>query len=304
MRNILFLLIILIPFCIFGESKEGLHFKEGYKIGPGDVLYMKVYGEENLTGEYIVDEMGNVCIPLIGDIYVEGKTLKEIKNLLIEKLKKYIVSPIVSVSIKEYRSRKVTVLGEISPGVPKRGGVYILKGPTRLSECIAFFGGFTEKADIKNIKIRKKNGEIITIDFTEVLLRNNIRKDVFLEDGDMIYVPLKEEVKKNILVLGEVKNPGIYDFKEKITISEVIAKAGGFTEEAILSNIKIIKDIEKKNIITFNFAKLLKGKCKNIELKDKYIVYVPKSFIGSLNYIIRQVLPTAQLLGWVKTITE
>jgi len=289
------------------STEEEIKEVKGYIVGPKDVLTINVWGEENLSGDFTVDERGIINLPLIGEIKVT-MTIPEIKEVLTSKLRQYIVSPIVNVSIKEYNSKKVKVLGEVSGGrTGIKGGIYTLKGPTKISECITYFGGFTEFANIEDIKILREDGTIKTVNFNKILFENLTTEDIELNNGDIVYVPsLKQIPQKKILVLGEVKSPGVYFFEKGPFVTEAIAKAGGFTEDAILSDIKIIRgNLEKPTVLSFNLSKLLKGKeKKEILLEENDIIYIPKSFIGNINHVLKQILPTVQFLGWTYTLTD
>ncbi|MCK4244209.1 MAG: SLBB domain-containing protein [Candidatus Omnitrophica bacterium] len=351
-----------------------------YLLGPEDVVAIEVWGEDTLCGDYRVDTKGNISFPLIGEIKVAGKGVLELKEILASELKEYIIGPTVSVAVKEYKSQKVTVLGEAKPGT------YALRGPSKLLEFLTSIGGFTESADTSKVIIARADGSSVTIDLNKILFKGEEKENIYLQSGDRIHIPslkasgseitvlgetkpgaypLKREIRvldfiasiggttkdadisrirltrkdgtlhlinlnrilfendekenlvlepgdriyipslaksgQKILILGEVKSPGVYLVKERIRLSEAIARAGSFSEEAILSRIKVIRgNLEKPEVLSLNLAKLLKKgeKRDDIFLEPDDIVYVPKSFMGNVNYYIKQVLPTIQLIGW------
>ena len=159
-----------------------------YKIGPQDLLSISVYREADLTKEGRVAEDGKFRFPLAGEVELGGLSTMQAEAKLREALKPYLVDPEVSVSIKEYRSHRVFVLGEVvKPGSydfsPDRGLTVV--------EAIALAGGFTKYGSAGRTKVVRKKGkelENIVVPVDEVM-KGDKSKDVALLPDDVVYVP-------------------------------------------------------------------------------------------------------------------
>ena len=157
-------LLWLIFLSILGIGNSQQSWASGkYLLNSGDVISIKVFGEEDLTLDYMVGDSGHLDYPFLGRIILSGKTTQDVQNYIHKGLKgPYLVNPVVSVSIKEYRP--LFVNGEVkSPGgIPYQPGLTLRK-------AISLAGGFTERASKRNITvIREGNAdseeEKITLD--------------------------------------------------------------------------------------------------------------------------------------------
>jgi len=162
------------------EIVEGDH-----KIAPLDVLTIDVVGEKDLSKELRVSSNGTVTFPHLGSVEVKGKTPAEVENLLKEKLgKDYLVDPQVIVTVKEYRTRTVSVIGQVNkPGVialPSEQKVEIL-------EAIAQAGDLTKAANKSRIEVNRK-GKTYKFTLDDLKKESRAEKKFWLEPGDVIYV--------------------------------------------------------------------------------------------------------------------
>ncbi|MBI3298304.1 MAG: polysaccharide biosynthesis/export family protein [Elusimicrobia bacterium] len=162
--------------------------RSSYKIGPADLLEITVYQEKDLDRKVRVSPEGTVGMPLAGTISVAGLGVAEAERALTERLRRFIISPQVSIFITEYGNKQVYVLGEVA-----KPGSYPLPTEARLSvlEAIILAGGFTQYAAVDKTRvIRKGRGtQAILIDITAITKRGDKSKDVLLEPNDVIYVP-------------------------------------------------------------------------------------------------------------------
>jgi len=201
-----------------------------YKIGPGDVLEIGVFqwelSEETKTLDARVSEEGTVSLPLVGDLGVKGKTVRDVKVMIEKALKagEYIKAPRVSVVIKEFRSKRVSLVGAV-----KDPGTYTLRSNvTQLLDVLSLAGGLAETAGQHLYVVRSRSagedvGKVITIDLHDLLVAGRLELNVVLSDGDVVSVPLAQK----FFVYGYVRNPGAYDLKRRTTVLESIAIAGG-----------------------------------------------------------------------------
>ena len=155
-------------------------------LGVGDVFEVRVYGEVNLSGEHRIADDGSIDFPLIGRVDVGAKTPRDIGDMLTERLQQgYLVSPSVSVFVKEYNSRKIFVLGQVrTPGTfPYSSGMNVI-------EAVALAGGFAVTANTNYVVVtRKVNGQETRIPVPVGKISKGLAANLELQSGDIIYVP-------------------------------------------------------------------------------------------------------------------
>ena len=162
------------------EVVEGDH-----KIAPLDIINIDVVGEKDLTKELRVSSSGTITFPFLGSIEVKGKTPAEVEDLLKEKLgKDYLVDPQVIVTVKEYRSRTVSVIGQVN-----KPGVIALPAEQKLGilEAIAQAGDLAKSANKNRIEV-SRNGKTQKFTLDDLKKDTNPEKKFWLEPGDVIYV--------------------------------------------------------------------------------------------------------------------
>lgn len=267
MKKILYLtLSILFIICYTSPSAYG----QEYLIGDGDLLRIAVYDHPDLSIVTRVSGDGGIKFPLIGEVLVNGLTATAIEDKIEGLLKDdYIKDPHVSVFIEEYKSRKVTVLGEfVKPGLVE------LRGNSTLLEVISNTGGVTPNASDTLFIQRKiikggsgKDEEItVTVDLKRLLEKGDVTANVTVQDGDSIYVPRAAFV----YVTGEVKSPGAYKITKDLTVLKAITLAGGFTSKAWEGKTKIIRKTEKGEIT-------IRANLDDLVMPDD-VITVPESF--------------------------
>jgi polysaccharide export outer membrane protein len=277
--------LILIAFFTFNAP---LHAQEGYRIGPGDVLSIEVFGEKDLSGDFTVSQDGNIKNILLGDVNVNGLTTTQIEQLLTQKLgEDYLVNPKVSVAVKEYRSHKVYVLGEV-----EKPGTYALTTQSRLLDILLKAGGPTSNAGDNVSILRRENGtlEHIKVDITRLFVEGDLSQNIPIKDGDIIYVSREEkgnitsrfyEKKLNLFyVVGEVKSPGAYELHEGYTVMNAILQAGGFTDYAKKNGVMLVRYVNgKREVFHVKMGDVMdKGELsKDMRIQASDLIIVPES---------------------------
>ena len=292
-------IILLFLWVFLNFNASLLAFEDGdYIVGPGDVLKIEVWQEEDISGKFTIDRHGKIKHFLLGDIDVGGLTIPKIEEKIYKALAKdYMKDPEVKVSIEEYHSQKVFVLGEVT-----KPGFSELKGKTTLLNVILGAGGPTSNAGEKVSILRedsdkedKDSGEEkkldhILVDINRLFLKGDLSQNIFVKTGDIIYVSRLEkgnvttrfyEKSLNIFyIVGEVKNPGAYEMKEGYTILNAILQAEGLTQYAAPNRTKLIRG-EGNNKITFKLKMgdvLDKGdKSKDMVIEAGDLIIVPAS---------------------------
>ena len=268
--------------------------KPGYLIGPADVLKIEVWKQPDITRNVTVNYLGEIRLPPIKKVSTLGLSVPQLEDKLTEALSRYIIDPIVFVTIVEYNSQRVIALGETSTGM------YTLKRRTTLMEFLSKIGGTTENADIFHIKLIKKDGQTFTYDLNELIGDSQKRNEVVVSGGDTVYVPPLELNK--VYVLGEVTSPKIITIRGKLTLIDAITEAGGYTRDAATKSVMVIRgELGSQKGIRINLSRILKqgDVGQNIELKAGDIVFVPKSFIVDVERFLRAVALPATWYFWI-----
>jgi len=266
------------PFPSSADQAKPETSADEYRIGAKDLLEIKVLGEDKLSTTVRVSEEGKITFPYLDEIQVDGLTSAELEKKLSRLLEeKYIINPQVKVTIKEFRSKRVSILGAIS-----KQGSYELLGRTTLLEVLAEAGGLARDAGKEIIIIRRQaDGSNISlkIPVEDLMQKGDAKLNVVLEPNDIINIPVDQVVQ--IYVYGQVKNPGaIQVLRSNIpTLVRAIAQAGGFTERAAKGNVAIRRKDAKGNEkeIKVNVKDIQKNKAKDIQLQPDDIVYVPET---------------------------
>jgi len=251
-----------------------------YIIGGEDLIEISVYELPEMNKTVRVSGEGSITLPFVGEIKAEGLTQQElektIRGLLSER---YITNPQVTVFIKEYRSKRASIIGAV-----KNPGSYALIGKRTILDIISEAGGITEKASKKLYLIRGSSSgsssESILVDLKELIEKGNPELNLPVQAGDVISIPPEKYIY--IYVFGAVNSPGQFEVKESesITVLQAITKAGGLTDRAAKTRVRIIRQEEsgKKQIIKVDLKDIIKGEKKDILLQKDDIVIVPETF--------------------------
>jgi polysaccharide export outer membrane protein len=153
-----------------------------YLIGPEDILFIKVWRENDFTLPVAVRPDGKITMPLIGEIQAADKTPMQLTKTLTELLTKYINNPDVTVFVTDVRSKKYFIIGEVN-----RAGPFPLVTPTTVLEALGNAGGFREFANTKKIKILRGD-KVFNFNYNDVTRAKHLEQNIYLENGDKIIV--------------------------------------------------------------------------------------------------------------------
>jgi polysaccharide biosynthesis/export protein len=154
-----------------------------YKVGPADVLNIRVWNEAEFSGPVTVHDDGMITLPLVGDLPAGGKTPNEIQQIVAKALTKYVVKPLVTITVQSVESKKYYMDGLIA-----RPGEYLLVTPTTVLEAISKAGGLQEFGNGKKIYVLRGN-QRIHFNYKEVIHGKNLDQNIQLQPGDHIVVP-------------------------------------------------------------------------------------------------------------------
>jgi polysaccharide export outer membrane protein len=231
-------------------SGGALAAQTDYTIGPQDVLTITVYDQADLSGKYTVDPDGSLTFPLLGRVPAGGRTLRGLEEDLRKRLADgYLRNPQVSVSIEQYKSQRIFVMGEV-----RSPGAYQLTGEMTIIEAIARAGSTTPQAADEVMVVRPKEGRsegpTLSTDGDSEVIRVNVReiqegalsKNVQLRDGDTLVV----QKARSVYVFGQVKAPGAYPVDKDTTVLQALSLAGGVTDRGSTGRIKIVRAVDGK----------------------------------------------------------
>lgn len=238
-----------------------------YILGEGDVITITVYEHPDLRTTARISGDGMITMPLIDKVPAVDISVsllaKNIETLLADG---YIINPQVNVFIEEFRSRKATILGEIS-----KPGLYELRGQTSLLELISKAGGLTEhsleRAIIHRNSSTSETQQTLTIDLRQLLQEGRSIKNITIKDGDNIFIPKKE----TFFVTGQVNKPALYNYETGLTVIHAITMAGGLTDKASARRIQIIRTQNGRE-------QLLKGVRMDQAIQPNDVIVVPESY--------------------------
>ena len=269
------------------------------RLGKSDVLSISVYDEPDLSVQGIpVRPDGRISFPLVGDVQAAGLTVDELSSTLTERLRRYVLSPQVAVIVQEFNSLSYTIYGEVV-----HPGAYPLARDVTIAEAVARAGGLNkgqfratsvEVADLTHAFIAR-NGKPLPVDFVRLLRDGDMRFDIDLQPGDFISIP--SGLSKEVYIIGEVNAPALFAFRENMPMSRTLAQAEGFTRDADLSRIHVIRGaLSNPVLIVSDFEKVINGQAQDVRLQPGDIVYVPPTGLASWARMVDYIWPSVQAL--------
>ncbi|HXI01566.1 MAG TPA: polysaccharide biosynthesis/export family protein, partial [Candidatus Saccharimonadales bacterium] len=212
-----------------------------YRVGPDDVLAISVFGHDDLTKTAKVGPDGLISFPLIGNVHAGGRSVDAIAGDIQERLgENFLVDPHVSVSVWEYLSQWVNIMGEVA-----KPGRYYMTGPTTLVDAISMAGGLKPSAG-ESILITRRPSESnpadagVPIRFSthSMMSQDEDAASFLLRPGDVVNVSIGDFV----YVEGEVRSPGAYPLTGEVRLSAVLSLAGGLSPGLNEASIELIHE--------------------------------------------------------------
>ncbi len=242
-------------------------------IGAGDLIEMSVFDTPELSGKLRANNTGDIYLPLVGAIHVQGLNAEEAQNLIQRKLVDggFLKNPQVTVFISEYATQGVSVVGEV-----RKPGIYPAFGSHRLLDYISFAEGLTPLAGTAITITHQGNPEqpkhFKMASGSAPGPENN--PEIF--PGDTIFV----EKTGLVYVLGDVVRPGGFpmDHDEHLTILQVVALAQGTNYTAANGSVKLIRTTAAGRLeIPIDLKRIFALKAEDMTLQDNDILFVPNS---------------------------
>ncbi len=284
-------------------GKTTISSYQDYEVGPEDLLEISFYGQDELLRETRVSGSGEISLPLVGNVRVDGLSPKAIEDRLKKQYvdQGFFVNPQISVFVKEYRHQRVMVTGAVvSPGS------YEVIGPRTLLEMLGKVGGLTDKAgDVVHV-IRNQSAsalakstqgrsgpatttETTVIDLRRLLGAGDMKLNLPIKNGDVVYVPPAQTAS----VLGAVKKPGQIPVKDNITLSKALALSEGIDPMFGSDNISILRFDAQGQRLTFpvNLKRVTSEQDPDPTLQENDVIFVAESGFKRFLYNFKTLMP-------------
>jgi polysaccharide export outer membrane protein len=160
---------------------------QSYKVLPGDLLQISVWGEEDLQGQVLVRPDGGISFPLCGDISAKNRSVVDLQEEIASRLSRYVSDPVVTVSVAQVQGNKVYVIGQVA-----RPGVFVVNPQVDVLQALSMAGGTTPYANLNDIKILRRTGErqeVLDFRYNDVINGRRLEQNIILQSGDIVIVP-------------------------------------------------------------------------------------------------------------------
>lgn len=282
--NTLLLVILLAPAAAHAQQAPDNTSKALFRIGPGDLLEIRVLNRPQLSRDAVrVDNDGLIRVPMVDEaIRASCRTEAELADDISQRYLKYLRHPQVSIFIKEYSSNPVAVIGAVD-----KPGQFQLNRRVRLLELISLSGGPTDRAG-KRVLVAHSAGtsecepaaENLKTQFESFNLDDTLKAvdeaNPYARPGDVITIPEAQQA----FVIGNVPKPGSVSLKEKMTVLQAVAMAGGTLPDTRKDQVRLLRESPNggaKTAILVNLNAISKHQADDIELRPNDIIEVPVS---------------------------
>jgi polysaccharide export outer membrane protein len=277
--------------------------KSAYVLGTGDQLSVRVFGADDIPDRPMeVGSDGMISLPMVGRVQASGVSVRNLEANLTARYRTYFKNPQISITVTDYRSQAVTVVGAVNtPGVVQ------LRGPTRLMRVISQSGGLKPEAGDKILITRRLPSSGATtapsssatgltesnasfylkeINLLKIIDGTDPSANLIVEAGDLISVPRA----KMVYVIGDVGKPGGYvldGHSSNLTVLKVIALAGGVNKSAAYGSTRILRPATGTDTpraeTQIDLKKIMASKSPDIPLHADDILFVPNSLVKAVS---------------------
>lgn len=209
---------------------------EKYVVGPGDIFSFNIWGALEMQLPIIVSPEGKLLVPSVGEIDVAGKTLADVQSVVLDEAASFYENSRVTLTLDVLRFFRVHIVGEV-----QYPGTYIAQAVSRISEMITEAGGPTELAWKRRIELQHPDGGVDTFDLDAFEQEGDLEQDVFVQGGDVIYVPPIEVGKSLVQVKGDLETSGTYQILPAETLLHFLQRIRALKRNTNLSRIMIIR---------------------------------------------------------------
>jgi polysaccharide export outer membrane protein len=265
-------------------------FRTAYVLGPDDQVVIRAMDADEISDKPVrIDPNGYIRLPLVGRLKPAGLTIEQFEAELAKKLKTYMKEPEVAVSVVEFRSQPVSVIGCV-----RNPGVLQLQGQKTLVEILSLAGGLTDEAG-HSVKISRRlewgriplasaaddatgGFSVAQVSLQDIMEARNPAENIMIRPQDVISVPRGEMV----YVIGQVQRAGGYMLRERETLSvlQALSLAGGLDRASSPQNARILRLPQgggTRTEIPVDMRKIIAGQAGDVPLQPDDILFVPSS---------------------------
>ena len=262
-----------------------------YRLGDGDLITLEVIGRPEVSGQQAIGPDGQITLPIVGNLFLRDLSREEAATAVTRQLSRYYKDVTVTLRVDKYSSNRLIILGRVeNPGV-----VEFDTSPTLL-EILAKAGGLPlmrPEQVLTRCSIVRGN-KIIWIDLKR-LLNGDLSLNLTLQRNDVVYIP--DAFDTSIFVLGAVGKPGAYRLTPQMSFLDALGQAGGPTVDASAARLHIIRPSKNQNL-QIDFEDLLRPDPNlNVAMQEGDILYVARSDIARVGYILQKVSPFSQIMS-------
>lgn len=273
-----------------------------YRVGKGDVIRVDVPGHTDMSGSFTVAEDGTITVPSLGSVRVEGRTANELRSDLSRRVSLIDrSSPPVTVTVAEFKSRKIFVLGAVL--LP---GIYAFAEMPSVWDAIAEAGGPLDDANLNAVEVIPGDAaggrKTETIDIASAIRESRTETLPKLRPGDTVRVPRGQNAS-SVLLTGAVMRPGPLPYDQAPDLVTAVVRSGGAAVDADQDQVQVIRQAGDRVMrIRVNLNKYFeKGDTSsNPRLEPGDTVFIPrKQSRGGFLSIVRDVGPVVALVASV-----
>lgn len=229
---------------------SGVPVPQDYVIGPGDTFTVQAFSAADVQYTLSVTREGMILLPEAGAIAVSGLSFAEARKLIAETIERQRIGVKTAVTLSELRSIQVMLVGEV-----EQPGSYAVSGFSTLINALVSSGGIKRTGSLRNIQVKRGGKVIARMDLYRLLLSGDDSADVYLRQGDLIFVP---PIGPTVGIAGEVLRPAIYELGRETNVGQVLQLAGGLLPTANRNKAQIER-VSKAGLYTLLQADLDKS---------------------------------------------
>lgn len=215
------------------EPNMNIATPSGYRLGPGDAVYVDVWGASNNSFESTVSPDGTIQIEGFGPVAVAGMTVEQANSAVRRQLGARYQNSNVRLTVGQTKTMTVNVMGEV-----KAPGTYTLSAFASVFHALYMAGGISDIGTLRAIKVYRKGKLVSTVDIYDYILNGKLSGNVRLAEGDVIVVGPYECL---VNLTGKVKRPMFYEMKRNESVGTLLRYAGGFTGDAYRKSVRLVR---------------------------------------------------------------
>ena len=215
------------------EPNMNLATPQNYVLGPGDKVYVDIYGASQKTEELIVSPDGAITVPGYGPIQVSGLSVAAAQSKIRSTLGSRYASSNVKLTVGQTRTIQVNVMGEVMAP-----GSYTLSAFATVFHALYMAGGTNEIGTLRNIKVMRGGRLASTVDVYQYILSGRLAGNIRLQDNDVILVGPYDCI---VDVSGNVKRPMAFEMRKNESVKTLLDYAGGFSANAYKDQVRLIR---------------------------------------------------------------